>query len=100
MWITHGEEFIVIAYASAVGFLAFVSWIIILAVSPAKWQTIKRMFLAFLCWAVAVFVIGWIAARFLQSQFVAELTGALMVSSSTLAAAVAGWLDVRARQKA
>ena len=84
------------AYASVVAGLSFVACLIALAISPARWETFKRMGLTLLGWAAAILGIGWVTARLLHSMAVAEWTGALLVSSSVLAAAIAGWCHIRA----
>jgi|SRR5580692_280610 hypothetical protein len=64
--------------------------VFVLAISPAKGQTIKRMFLVFISVAPAIVVVGVFAARLLASHAVARLTGMLCVPVALLAAAFAG----------
>jgi len=73
-----------------------VGCIVALSVSPAKWETFKRMSITFVSFVAAILAVGWLAAWLLRSTLVAEMTGALLVSWSTLAAAIAGWSHIRA----
>lgn len=83
------------AFWGFVDFASFLGCIVILAVSSAKWETLKRMIIALVAVAVGIFVIGGLAASILHSGTMWYLTGALMVSCSIPAAAIAGTLHMR-----
>ena len=64
--------------------------VFVLAITPAKGQTVKRMLLVFISVAAAIVIVGVAAAGSLASHAVARLTGMLCVPVALLAAAFAG----------
>lgn len=67
--------------------------VFVLAISPAKGQTVKRMLLVFISVAAAIVTVGVFAAGSLESHAVARLAGMLCVPVALLAAAFAGLHD-------
>jgi hypothetical protein len=92
-----------LSYLFAISFflgpIAFTASIVIVAVSPAKGQTLKRMLIALFVTALLIFLLGWGAAAVFHSHVVAWFSGVLCVSGSTPAAAVAGWHHVHSLKK-
>lgn len=70
--------------------------VLVLAISPAKGQTVKRMLLVFISVAPAIVILGVSAAGSLESHAVARLTGMVCVPVALLAAAFAGLHHARA----
>lgn len=89
-----------IPLASIFACVSFMACIVALAVSPAKWETFKRMIMILASCAAGIFVMGLLAAMLLDSDLLARLTGVLLVGASPLAAATGGWFHVRAARKA
>ena len=70
-----------------------------LAISPAKGQTFKRMFLAFIIVGPVVLLVGFLAAVLLESHTLAKLTGMFCGPLGLLAGAIAGWNHARSLRK-
>jgi|SRR5690242_18087590 hypothetical protein len=64
--------------------------VLVLAISPAKGQTIKRMLRVFITTAPATFVVGMLATTLLHSHVMARLTGMFFISVGLLAGGFAG----------
>ena len=65
-------------------------WALVLAISPAKGQTIKRMLLVFITTGPASFIVGIFATALLHSHVMARLTGMFFISVGLLAGGFAG----------
>jgi hypothetical protein len=83
--------------ATLVAFLSFCGGILVLAVSPERWRTFKKMLLAFITIAFVLAIVGLAVASLLSSIriLVADLTGTLCFSVGLLGAALTGWHHVR-----
>ncbi len=70
--------------------------LVVLAVSPVKWETFKHMVMALASFAAGVLLTGLLAAHLTASPLLAEVMAVLLVSGSVLAGTMAGWFHVRA----
>jgi hypothetical protein len=70
-----------------------------LAISPAKGQTFKRMFLAFIIVGPMILLVGFLAAELLESHALARLTGMFCGPLGLLAGTIAGWNHARSLRK-
>src|SRR5215467_7775639 len=73
--------------------------VFVLAISPAKAATFKRMLFLFITVAPAILLIGFVLAGVSHSHAVAKLTGMFCVPLGLLAAAIAGWKHARSMRK-
>lgn len=80
-----------------IGLVSFCLGILVLALSPAKWRTFKKMVLAFVAIIVLLVVVGFAIAAVIPSVriFVADLTGTLVLPMGLLWAFLTGWHHVR-----
>jgi uncharacterized membrane protein len=83
--------------AALVGVLFFCGGILVLALSPDKWQTFKKMVHAFLAIILLLVIVGFTVALPLPPirVVVADLTGTLVLSMGLLWATLMGWHHVR-----
>ncbi len=81
--------------ASFLIFLCLVACLVILAVSPVKWETFKRMVMALAAFGAGVLLTGLLAANLMPSPLLAEVMAVLLVSGSVLAGTIAGWFHIR-----
>jgi|SRR5215469_8695563 len=67
----------------------------VVARSPAKWQTLKRMLLVFFGTALLLFTVGFMAVAYFESHALARLTTMLSIPIGMLSGTVAGWVHAR-----
>ncbi len=89
---------IALAYIISTG-LSIPLGIFALAISPAKGQTFKRMFLVFVIVGPVILLVGFLAAVLLESHALAKLTGMFCGPLSLLAGTIAGWNHARSLRK-
>jgi hypothetical protein len=70
---------------------SFIGCILVLSMSMAKWETVKRMLLALFAIALLAIATGGLAAWLFHSTVAAVLVGLFCVPASLLGAAVSGW---------
>lgn len=85
------------AAAVFIGLFSFCFGILVLALSPDKWQTFRKMVLAFFAIIFLLVLVGFTVAWLLPSirAFAAELTGTLVLPMGLLWAFLTGWHRAR-----
>jgi hypothetical protein len=81
--------------ASFLIFLCLVACLVLLAVSPVRWETFKHMVMALAAFGAGVLLTGLLAANVMPSPLLAEVMAVILVSGSVLAGTLAGWFHVR-----